>query len=309
MKYFIRIIFLLVLQSVCFTTIAQKQTKALQCATMNRLEKLFERNPQLKTRFEQQRDEFNKAVEEDSYRISRQTQTIYYIPVVFHIVTTNPTAINDEQIQDQLEVLNKDFAGTNADSVNIPSYFKSLFGKSSIQFCLAQRNPDGESASGIERITTTKTSFSYLNDEMKYSSSGGADSWAPEKYFNVWICALSDDILGYATFPEDGLENAQGVVVDYRSLPGGSYTGYNTGKTLSHETGHYFNLYHIWGDDDGACSGTDYVSDTPNQADASSGCASGVKQIIVLHQVMVLCIGITWTTVLINVSLCLQPCR
>ena len=38
----------------------------------------------------------------------------------------------------------------------------------------------------------------------------------------------------------------------------------------------YFNLYHIWGDDNGACSGTDYVDDTPNQAGSTNGCYSGV---------------------------------
>ena len=41
--------------------------------------------------------------------------------------------------------------------------------------------------------------------------------------------------------------------------------------------GHYFNLYHIWGDDGGACSGSDLVDDTPNQANATGGCPSGVQ--------------------------------
>jgi hypothetical protein len=59
-------------------------------------------------------------------------------------------------------------------------------------------------------------------------------------------------------------------------MPGGSMSGYNDGRTLTHEAGHFFFLYHIWGDDDGACSGSDGVSDTPNQSDASAGCHSGV---------------------------------
>ena len=69
----------------------------------------------------------------------------------------------------------------------------------------------------------------------------------------------------------------QGVVIDYGSFPGGSLVGFNKGKTMTHEIGHYFNLYHIWGDDDGACTGTDFVNDTPNQANSTSGCPSGVK--------------------------------
>ena len=30
-------------------------------------------------------------------------------------------------------------------------------------------------------------------------------------------------------------------------------------------------MFHIWGDDNGSCRGTDYVDDTPNQADATAG--------------------------------------
>ena len=41
--------------------------------------------------------------------------------------------------------------------------------------------------------------------------------------------------------------------------------------------GHYFNLYHIWGDDNGSCSGTDFVDDTPNQTNSTTGCLTGVK--------------------------------
>ncbi|MBS1565380.1 MAG: choice-of-anchor J domain-containing protein, partial [Bacteroidetes bacterium] len=60
------------------------------------------------------------------------------------------------------------------------------------------------------------------------------------------------------------------------SLPGGALTNYNGGKTMAHEICHDFNLYHIWGDDNGACTGTDYVADTPNQASETAGAPSGV---------------------------------
>ena len=36
---------------------------------------------------------------------------------------------------------------------------------------------------------------------------------------------------------------------------------------MTHEVGHYLNLRHIWGDDGSACTGSDLVDDTPNQAD------------------------------------------
>jgi len=244
---------------------------------MQRLDQRLQRNPNLKARFQLQQENFNRRLMQRSMTAQKEaeTQAVTTIPVVFHIVTANPATVTDAQIQAQLDTLNKDFFGTNGDSVRIPSYFKPLFGKSSIQFCLAQRTPDGETTTGIIR-KTNGTSFS-TNDAVKHGSTGGSDAWNTDAYLNIWICTLSGGILGYATFPNDGSPTDQGVVIDYRSLPGGSLTQYNGGKTLTHETGHYFNLYHIWGDDDGACTGTDFVGDTPNQGDASSGCSTGIK--------------------------------
>ncbi|GEO11821.1 hypothetical protein SAE01_43170 [Segetibacter aerophilus] len=250
---------------------------------MDRLQLKFNRNPQLKAKFEQERTAFTRAIKAGGYRRSGEpdhsnSRTAYIIPVVFHIVLTNPAAVTDSSIMAQLDVLNKSFSGTNADTARIPSYFKPLFGKTEIQFCLAQQTPDGEGTSGIERIKTTQNTFSPDNDAVKHAANGGANSWSPKRYYNVWLCSLSSGILGYATFPSDsGTPDEQGVVVDYRSLPGGSLTNYNTGKTLPHETGHYLNLFHIWGDDKGECTGSDEVGDTPNQTDATRGCTNGIK--------------------------------
>ena len=46
------------------------------------------------------------------------------------------------------------------------------------------------------------------------------------------------------------------------------------GRTATHEVGHGANLYHIWGDDGSACSGSDLVNDTPNQGSANFRCPS-----------------------------------
>lgn len=249
-----------------------------QCGTMIRLQARLQRRPELRAGFDQRLDEFNKMMNDKTGPAEKDqlSKTPVLVPVVFHIVMTNPSLVTDAQIQAQLDTLNKDFFGTNGDSVRIPSYFKSYFGKSSIQFCLAQRTPDGEVSSGIDRVVTTSTSFT-VDDGVKHASTGGVAGWDSDKYLNIWICNLSGGYLGYATFPDDGYPDEQGVVIDYRTLPGGSYSNYNGGKTLTHETGHYFNLYHIWGDDGTACTGTDYVNDTPNQAGSTSGCYSGLR--------------------------------
>ncbi len=260
----------------------QNQGKAPEkCASMTALELKFAREPQLKVKFEQARIQFKKTVKDRALRSAADSsggnRTTYSIPIVFHIVLTNPDVVTDKQIQAQLDTLNKDFSGSNGDSTKIPSFFKPLFGKSGIQFCLAQQTPDAQVTSGIERIKTTKTLFDAQSEDVKHASRGGADSWDNTAYYNVWITSLSGGILGYATFPEMSVPEEQGVEIDYRSLPGGSLTAYNGGKTLTHETGHYFNLFHVWGDDGGACTGSDDVDDTPNQADATNTCYSGIK--------------------------------
>lgn len=262
----------------CTSLAAQNNRSAdkNKCGTVPHLDQKLQQNAVLKARFEQKKIEFNKIVSSRSANKTARLNATVYIPVVFHIVMANPNQVTDAQIQSQLDTLNRDFFGANGDSVKIPAYFKTLFGKSNIQFCLAQRTPDGDATNGIERVITNKTSFTF-DDGVKHNYSGGIDGWNSAKYFNVWVCPLSGGLLGYSTTPGDGSTSTEeGVVIEYRSLPGGSFTDFNGGKTLTHETGHYFNLYHIWADDNGGCTDDDFVDDTPKQADASGGCSSGV---------------------------------
>lgn len=286
MKKSLGVLFLLLFNFYFAALFAQKNRQVQtqqKCATMDRLAANLKKDPLLKARFNQQLETFNSKMDQKAAKqqgvnsgAGIKENAVYTVPVVFHIVLTNPELVTDAQIAAQLDLLNKTYSGTNADAANLPAYFKPIFGKSSIQFCLAQRTPEGEVTNGIERITTTKTSFSTADEGVKHIISGGADIWNGDKYYNVWVCALSSSLLGYATFPNDGHPEEQGVVIEYRSLPGGSFTNYNAGKTLTHETGHYFNLFHIWGDDGGACTGTDFIDDTPNQADATTGCYNGI---------------------------------
>lgn len=269
--------------SVLFAQKNKQAPRQEQCATMAHLQDILKYDPALKARFNQQLQLFNRSVALKSAKqlgvdsIANVNGITYTIPVVFHILATNPNIVTDAQILAQLDVLNKDFSGTNADAASLPAYFKPLFGKSSIQFCLAQRTPDGETTNGIDRFRATKKSFSNEKDSVKHAALGGVDIWDGTKYFNIWVCTLSNGLLGYGTFPNDGVPLGQGVVIDYRSLPGGSFKDYNEGKTLTHETGHYFNLFHIWGDDGGDCTGSDFVDDTPNQGNFTSNCPSGLK--------------------------------
>ena len=99
---------------------------------------------------------------------------------------------------------------------------------------------------------------------MKSTSSGGHDPIDPEHILNIWVAPICNGVIGFATFPGEPFET-DGVVIDPSAfgLGGTSMAPFNLGRTATHEVGHYFNLFHIWGDDsnpgDGIddCSGTD----------------------------------------------------
>lgn len=257
---------------------AYAQNPPVRCATMDVLRNKLAASPALRQRWIQRSAELRQKTDAriNGIRILRETEDAVVIPVVFHIVLQNTAQVTDAQIIAQLDTLNKDYAGANEDASKILPAFKPLFGKTNIQFCLAQRTPDGDPTNGIVRKTTSTASFG-TDDKMKHADTGGDDGWNPEKYYNVWICVLSNGILGYGTFPESGDPTDDGVVIDIQALPGSNLPAYDEGKTLTHETGHFFDLLHIWGDDDGACTGSDQIADTPNQGDATVGSPTGVK--------------------------------
>lgn len=247
-----------------------------RCGTMSLLDIAIKKDPGTTARMAGQEAQLQQRLAAHKVQVegSSASDTLL-IPVVFHIVLIDTSLVTDEQIREQVDVLNRNYAGSNSDSVKIPSWFKVLFGHSTIRFALAKRTPDNQPTTGIIRRPTASASFSISDDAVKAFSTGGDDPWNINNYLNVWLCPLSGGLLGYSTIPAV-TAMVPGVVVDYRSLPGGSYTQYNAGKTMTHEIGHFFNLYHIWGDDFGACWGTDYVDDTPNQANYTSGSPTGV---------------------------------
>jgi hypothetical protein len=82
--------------------------------------------------------------------------------------------------------------------------------------------------------------------------------------------------LGYAQFPGSGAAATDGVVINVTAFgnTGTAAAPYNKGRSATHEVGHWLNLYHIWGDDNGACTGSDNVGDTPNQGAENYGCST-----------------------------------
>jgi hypothetical protein len=207
----------------------------------------------------------------------RNQSTVVTLPVVIHIVwnATNAAGnISDAQAISQITVLNQDYGRTNPDTANTPAVWKGRAANLNIQFHLAQRTPAGAPTNGIERRQNNAVTSWTTNDAVKKASTGGLDAWDPTQYLNIWVCDLGGGLLGYGEFPTSSVSQTYGVVILNSAFGNtGTVTSpYQLGRTTTHEFSHMFNLYHIWGDDNGACSGSDLCTDTPNQANSTNNC-------------------------------------
>ena len=245
------------------------------CGTMESHAYMLANDPDYAIKREAIREHTNQFIE--SYNPQSGSRSVITIPVVFHVVYQNATEnISDAQLLSQLDILNEDFRKLNANFSQTPSAFQGVSADLEIEFCLASIDPQGNATNGITRTQTSTNSFN-TNNNVKRDNNGGKSPWNTSKYLNIWVCDLGNSLLGYAQFP-GGNPNTDGVVLTYTSVgrpPANPFnSSYNLGRTATHEVGHWLNLYHIWGDDDGACNGSDEVSDTPNQGDANYGCPS-----------------------------------
>ncbi len=240
------------------------------CGTMDYLDLMYKENPGYRNVLENLN---NYAREYTQKHEGERTDLLVTIPVVIHVVyNTSAQNVSYEQIQTQLDVLNRDFRRLNSDTVNTPVPFKPVASDPKIQFCLAKRDPLNNPSLGVTRTYTTVTSWG-VDHAVKFTASGGHDAWDRDRFLNIWVCNLGGGILGYATFP-GGNPAVDGVVIGYLYFGtiGSASPPFNLGRTATHEIGHWLHLYHIWGDDNGACWGSDDVDDTPNQGPENYNC-------------------------------------
>ena len=252
-------------------TKANAQQTYHRCSSMEYLHAQEALNPDLAVQM-RQIEQQTQAYVQGHQSGSRAVVTI---PVVVHVLyNTAAQNISDALVQAQINQLNLDYARLNADASSTPAAFAAVAANTNVQFCLAQRDPNGNATTGIVHKSTIVGSFT-TDDKVKRSSTGGDDAWDATKYLNLWVCNLGGGLLGYAQFP-GGAAATDGVVVLSTSVGSvtkpGTASPYNFGRTATHEVGHWLNLYHIWGDDGTACTGTDNVGDTPNQSSENYGC-------------------------------------
>lgn len=198
-------------------------------------------------------------------------------------------AINERQFQDIVASNGLNGANFGAFSATIDVYFHVIQSKSGEGACYISQVNDQLAAlnNAYKQIGITfrlgGEPKAYENDDWYNIRPGDSAQTAMKnllhmggsKTLNVYFTSIGGGILGYSTFPKDYKSNPRddGVVINTGTLPRGSMAPYNLGATLIHEVGHWAGLYHTF---QGGCDGDgDFVSDTPAQASASSGCPVG----------------------------------
>ncbi|MCS4300816.1 M43 family zinc metalloprotease [Chryseobacterium sp. BIGb0232] len=229
-----------------------------------------------------------------------QIGNVITIPVVVHVIHSGQNVgvapnISDTQVMSQLTVMTNDFRK----KVNTPGFNNNPIGADTeIEFVLAKVDPNGNPTNGIDRVNLCRDYWGRGDESQGYTNY--LDSivktktiWDPTKYMNMWSVDFADNgLLGYAQFPSNstlpglnpnmGLAATDGVVAGYSTFGSMDYNdgtfimqaGYDRGRTMTHEVGHFLGLRHIWGDS--AC-GNDYCADTPTAHTANYQCNASIQ--------------------------------
>lgn len=269
-----------------------------------------EKDPHIKAYFDEyfaQYDAENKVMAENR-ALSKGTENNeqYVIPVVFHIVLSQaqidqlggtPGII--ERINSQLIALNEDFSASNADISGVPTGFTNLVGNANMRFELAKVNPEGKAQAGILYRTKPATFSGYAvhDEDVKNTAAGGSSPWDITQYINIWITRITPtqgggQVLGYGYNPVYAYQvykntDLGGIVLHYLTLGKRTSTlqqfhgNATKGRTLTHEMGHFFNIWHIWGKTTPSgsknCNEDDGIDDTPLQEESNTTCPNGIQ--------------------------------
>ncbi|MFN4235322.1 MAG: M43 family zinc metalloprotease [Bacteroidia bacterium] len=241
------------------------------CGTDEMHQNIFKKYPELNDKIIAN----HKFLNEFTHNYIRQKNNksmVYKIPVVFHVIHNyGAENITNAQIYDAIRVANRNLRKQNPDTIDIVPFFKPRAADCEIELVLAQKDPNGNCHSGINRIASTLT---YVGDHQVKN----LIHWDPSKYLNIYVCAEAAGLAGHALLPStaDTLPQWDGIVIQHSYLGSiGTSTPFKS-VVLTHELGHYFNLQHIWGGNNvpgfyylpvaqqANCNYDDDVLDTPN---------------------------------------------
>ena len=200
-------------------------------------------------------------------RAAATSDAVITVPVAFHVIRKDGTVsggnIPRAWIVDQIRVLNEAFAGDTGGA------------ETGFRFVLASvdRTTQPQWFTLIPANGDERRLFRGSGKEVKMKQAlhtGGAET------LNIYTAKLGQFLLGWAYLPSDFAEGLprfyDGIVVDYRSLPGGGLGPYGEGDTATHEVGHWLGLLHTFS---GGCEGGDFIADTPAEASPAFRCPIG----------------------------------
>jgi PKD repeat protein len=265
--------------AITFTGIAFSQDPLLHCGADELRISTLKQNPEVAKaviKKEAQLENFTKAFIQNANANSPAAKTTttatYIIPVVFHVIHNyGPENISDAQLKDGLDIVNKTFRKQHPGNSSIVATFQPIHADCDIEFRLAQKDPNGNCHSGINRIASSLTSSG--DHRVK-----DLIHWPPTQYLNVYVVTNAAGLAGHAVWPSDAdtIPLWDGIVLSYNYVGTFGTSNLTQSVAFAHECGHYLNLHHIWGgnnvpnfyyypcaDPNKDCNIDDLVADTP----------------------------------------------
>ncbi|MFZ9777749.1 MAG: M43 family zinc metalloprotease [Schleiferiaceae bacterium] len=255
------------LVAVLFFSLSARSQTIHRCASDEVYAQDVARNPQREVLRAETEAEMQRVV-----NAGAPESVLHQIPVVFHVMYYDQgDNISDAQIQSALQILNEDMRRINPDTGNLRAIFKGVAADMEVEFVLAKKGPNGECTSGINR--------QWSPNSLKANNAIKSElNWPNTKYLNIWVVrnielagvAPGSIVLGYSAFPYSGIPVTQdGVVIRHDHLGNIGTAAGTRNRTLTHEVGHYLNLYHTF---QNGCGFGDQCADTPPVSTSSTGC-------------------------------------